>query len=208
MFTIKTIVTIDGFEWGSCWSIVCFLCTVLSSIVCRLLLLFLLSIVLSVLWFTDSDTPLVSFVYCIVCHLIYGFWYSFGIFFPLCCRYFDLRILIPFWYLQILFLNTTWRNIFLLYSLNIHCTSIILFHIIKVIHLALFQKGMIFLYFVKLIMGFMDYIIPLKIYLFNHTTLLYLTHIKTWNSNIIFRCPPFCVQNAHVANDCSFCWCW
>ena len=108
MFTIKTIVTIDDFEWGSCWSIVCFLCTVLSSIVCRLLLLFLLAIVLSVLWFTDSDTPLVFFVYCIVCPLIYGLWYPFGIFCLLYRLSFDLQIMIPLWYLLSIVLSVLW----------------------------------------------------------------------------------------------------
>jgi hypothetical protein len=40
-------------------------------------------------WVTDSDTPLVSFVHCIVCRLIYGFWYPFGIFCSLYCLSFD-----------------------------------------------------------------------------------------------------------------------
>jgi hypothetical protein len=97
--------------------------------------LVLLAIVLSVLWYTDSDypfgifwplcclffdiqiliTPLVSFGHCVVCSLIYKFWlplwyllaivlsvllrytdsdYSFGIFWPLCCLFFDIQILI------------------------------------------------------------------------------------------------------------------
>ena len=96
---------------------------------------YLLAIVLSVLWYTDSDypfgifwplcclffdiqiliTPLVSFGHCVVCSLIYKFWlplwyllaivlsvllrytdsdYSFGIFWPLCCLFFDIQILI------------------------------------------------------------------------------------------------------------------
>jgi hypothetical protein len=63
---------------------------------------------LSVLWFTDSDTPLVSFVYCIVCPLIYRFWYPFGIFCPLYCLSFDLRILIPLWYLLSIVLSVLW----------------------------------------------------------------------------------------------------
>ena len=56
---------------------------------------YLLFIVLSVLWFTDSDTPLLSFLHCIVCPLIYEFWCPFGIFCPLYCLSFDLRIMIP-----------------------------------------------------------------------------------------------------------------
>jgi hypothetical protein len=70
--------------------------------------LYLLSIVLSVLWFTDYDTPLVSFVHCIVCPLIYGFWYPFGIFCPLYCLSFDLRILIPLWYLLSIVMSVLW----------------------------------------------------------------------------------------------------
>ena len=79
---------------------------------------YLLPIVLPVLlWYTDSDYPLVSFAHCVICSsLIYGFWlplwyllpivlsvllwytdsdYPFGIFCPLCCPFFfDIRILI------------------------------------------------------------------------------------------------------------------
>ena len=74
---------------------------------------YLLTIVLSVLWWL-LFTPLVSFDHCIVCTLTYGFWlhlwylltivlsvlwlaasdYTFGIFWPLYCLYFDLRLLI------------------------------------------------------------------------------------------------------------------
>ena len=35
-----------------------------------------------------------SFGHCVVCSSIYGFWLPFGIFWPLCCLFFDLRILI------------------------------------------------------------------------------------------------------------------
>ena len=79
-----------------------------------LLLWYLLAIVLSVLRYTDSDYPLISFGHCVVCSSIYGFWlllwyllaivlsvlrytdsdYSFDIFWPLCCLFFDIRILI------------------------------------------------------------------------------------------------------------------
>ena len=95
---------------------------------------YLLAIVLYVLWFTSSDypfgifwplccmsydlrlliTPLVSFGHCVVCPMIYVFWlplwyllaivlyvlrftvsdYPFGIFWPLCCMSYDLRLLI------------------------------------------------------------------------------------------------------------------
>ena len=67
---------------------------------------YLLTIVLSVLWLTASDyifvlsvlwwllfTPLVSFDHCIVCTLMASV-YTFGIFWPLFCLYFDLRLLI------------------------------------------------------------------------------------------------------------------
>jgi hypothetical protein len=75
----------------------------------RLPLWYLLSIVLSVLWFTSSDnlfgifcplcclsfdlrlliTSLVSFGYCVVCPLIYGFW-------------------LPLWYLLAIVLSVLW----------------------------------------------------------------------------------------------------
>ena len=82
---------------------------------CRsLFVLFLLTIVFSVLRFTDSDYPLVSFGHWVVCPLIYRFWlplwylltivlsvlrftdydYPFGIFWPLCCLSFDLQNMI------------------------------------------------------------------------------------------------------------------
>ena len=89
---------------------------------CRsLFVLFLLTIVFSVLQFTDSDYPLVSFGHWVVCPLIYRFWlplwylltivlsvlrftdydYPFGIFWPLCFLSFDLQILITsLWYLR------------------------------------------------------------------------------------------------------------
>ena len=125
---------------------------------------YLLASVLSVLRFTDSDypfgifwpvcclsfdlriliTPLVSFGQCVVCPSIYGFWlplwylrftdsdYRFGIFWPLCCLFFYLRILItplvsfgqcvvcpsiygfwlPLWYLQtLLMLNNQYLSL-------------------------------------------------------------------------------------------------
>ena len=95
----------------------------------------ILATVLSVLWFTASDYPLVSWPlcclscdlrllitfwylgHCIVCPVIYGFWLPFGILvivlsvlwftasdyplvsWPLCCLSCDLRLLITFWYL-------------------------------------------------------------------------------------------------------------
>ena len=110
-------------------------CVVCSSIYgCWLPLWYLLAIVLSVLLSTDADypfgifrplcclffylrmliTPLVSLGHCVVCSTIYGFWlplwyllaivlsvllstdadYHFGILWPLCCLFYDLRILI------------------------------------------------------------------------------------------------------------------
>ena len=119
-------------------------CVVCSYIYGRWLpLWYLLAIVLSVLLSTNADylfgifwplcclffylrmliTPLVSFGHCVVCSSIYGCWlplwylmaivlsvlrstdsdYPFGIFRPLCCLFFDLRMLITFlWYLQTL----------------------------------------------------------------------------------------------------------
>ena len=60
---------------------------VLYIIVCPFVL-FLLAIVLSVLRYTDSDYP-------------------FGILWPLCCLFFDIRILITsLWYLQTLLMNS------------------------------------------------------------------------------------------------------
>ena len=70
-------------------------------------------------------TSLVSFVHCVVCPLIYGFWwplwyllaivlsvlwftasdYLFGIFWPLCCLSFDLRFWLPLWYLLAIMLS-------------------------------------------------------------------------------------------------------
>jgi len=47
-------VFIPGFQWGSCCSILSFLCNVLYIVVCPFVL-FLLAIVLSVLRFTDSN---------------------------------------------------------------------------------------------------------------------------------------------------------
>ena len=84
----------------------------------------LLPIVLSILWFTASDYPLVSstfcplcclsfdlrllitlwyhqpFAHCVVYPLIYGFWLPFGILWPLSCLSLDVRLLITLWYLQ------------------------------------------------------------------------------------------------------------
>ena len=79
--------------------------------------LFLLAIVLSVLWYTDSDYPFgdfklflsfctFSFGHCVVCSLIYRFWLPhwylqtllvllYFFFWPLCCLFFfDIQILI------------------------------------------------------------------------------------------------------------------
>ena len=55
---------------------------------------------LSVLLFTASDYPLVSFGHCVVCSSsIYGIRLLFGIFWPLCCLFFFyLRHLITVWY--------------------------------------------------------------------------------------------------------------
>jgi hypothetical protein len=103
-------------------------------VVCSLIYGFWLTIVLSVLWYTDSDwpfrifwplcclffdiriliDPFVSFDHCVVCSSIYGFWltlwylltivlsvlrytdsdWPFRIFWPLCCLFLDIRILI------------------------------------------------------------------------------------------------------------------
>ena len=62
---------------------------------------YLLAIVLSVLLFTASDYPLVSFGQCVVCSSsIYGIWLPFGIFWPLCCLFFFcLRHPITLWYI-------------------------------------------------------------------------------------------------------------
>ena len=63
---------------------------------------YLLAIVLFVLLrYTNSDYLLVFFGHCVVCSSsIYGFRLPFGIFWPLCCLFFfDIRILITFWYL-------------------------------------------------------------------------------------------------------------
>ena len=62
---------------------------------------YLLVTVLSVLLFTASDYPLVSFGHCVVCSSsIYGIRLPFGIFWPLCCLFFFyLRHLITLWYL-------------------------------------------------------------------------------------------------------------
>jgi hypothetical protein len=101
---------------------------------------YLLTIVLSVLWLTASDytfgifwplyclyfdlrlliTPLVSFDHCIVCTLTYSFWlhlcivctlmasvYTFGIFWPLYCLYFD-GFCLHFWYLLTIVLSVLW----------------------------------------------------------------------------------------------------
>jgi hypothetical protein len=54
---------------------------------------------LSVLRFRDSDSPLVSCGHCFVCPSFYGFWFPFGILWPLLCLSFVLGILIPIWYL-------------------------------------------------------------------------------------------------------------
>ena len=51
---------------------------------------------MSVLWFTATDYPLISSGHCIVCPSIYGYWLPFGIFWPLYCLSFDLRLLITF----------------------------------------------------------------------------------------------------------------
>jgi hypothetical protein len=59
-----------------------------------IILWYLLAILLSVLRFTDSDYPLVSFGHFVVCPSIYGFWLPFGIFWPFCCLSFNIRILI------------------------------------------------------------------------------------------------------------------
>jgi hypothetical protein len=69
--------------------------------------------------YTDSDyLPLVSFVYCVVCSSIYGFWLPpFGIFWPLYCLFFDIRILITsLWYLLAIVLSVLLQN-------NIHKTK-------------------------------------------------------------------------------------
>jgi hypothetical protein len=61
---------------------------------------YLLVTVLSVLLFTASDYPLVSFGHCVVCSSsIYGIWLPFGIFWSLCCLFFYLRHPITLWYL-------------------------------------------------------------------------------------------------------------
>ena len=70
----------------------CFVCP--SSYRFWLPLWYLLAIVLSVLPVTASDYPLVSFGHCFVCPSSYGFWLPFGIFWPLFCLSFQLRLLI------------------------------------------------------------------------------------------------------------------
>jgi hypothetical protein len=69
---------------------------------------YLLAIVLSVLlWYTDCNTPLVSFGHCVVwSSMIYRFWLPLGIFWPLCCLFFyDIQILITSWYLLVIVLS-------------------------------------------------------------------------------------------------------
>jgi carbon starvation protein CstA len=68
-------------------------------------LCYLLAIVLSVLRVTGSDYPLVSFGHCFVCPSSYGFWLPFGIFWPLFCLSFQLRLLITLWYLLAIVLS-------------------------------------------------------------------------------------------------------
>ena len=178
--------TASDYPFGIFWPLCCLsfdlrlLITSLVSfvycVVCPLIYVFwlplwyLLTIVLSVLWSTASDylfgifwplcclsfdlrlliTSLVSFDHCVVCPLIYGFWlplwyllaivlsvlwftasdYPFGIFWPLCCLSFDLRLLItplvsfghcivcpliyvfwlPLWYLLTIVLSVLWST--------------------------------------------------------------------------------------------------
>ena len=169
-----------GITWPLCclsfdiWILITPLVSSGHCVVCPLIygfwlpLWYLLAIVLSVLWFMDSDYPfgifwplcclsfvlsilitsLVSSGHCVVCPLIYGFWlplwyhltivlsvlwfmdsdYPFGIFWPLCCLSFDLCILItplvssghcvvcpliygfwlPLWYLLVIVLSVLW----------------------------------------------------------------------------------------------------
>jgi hypothetical protein len=81
----------------------CFVCP--SSYGFWLPLWYLLAIVLSVLPVTASDYPLVSFGHCFVCPSSYGFWLPFGIFWPLFCLSFELRVLITLWYLLVIVLS-------------------------------------------------------------------------------------------------------
>jgi hypothetical protein len=180
--------TASDYPFGIFWPLCCLsfdlrllitsLVSFVHCVVCPLIydfwlpLWYLLTIVLSVLWSTASDylfgifwplcclsfdlrlliTSLVSFDHCVVCPLIYGFWlplwyllaivlsvlwftssdYPFGIFWPLCCLSFDLRLLItslvsfghcvvcpliyvfwlPRWYLLTIVLSVLWFYVF------------------------------------------------------------------------------------------------
>jgi hypothetical protein len=46
-----------------------------------------------------------SFGHCVVCPIIYGFCYPFGIFWLLCCLSLYLQILLPLWYLLVIVLS-------------------------------------------------------------------------------------------------------